>query len=677
LTVEQFAILLTLPVTSSYILRQSWLRLIGRRRAANLLPAAPDTPAVLSHERRIQSMKSLALPLIMLLCLSLGSPTCAAVAGDDWASVRSPHFLLVGNAGEQEIRQVAMWLELFHDAFSRSLAKPRVDSPVPTTVIVFKNDSVYRPFKPLYQGRPADVAGYFQPGPDVNYITFSSESGGRGQFATAFHEYVHLHIKDNVPEAPLWLNEGLAEYYSTFSISQGEVAFGAPITHYLRLLRESEWLPLQTLVAVDQGSPHYNERQKSGVFYAESWALTHYLMLSDNGRRRPQLARLLNLLSAGVTPEVSFRQAFQADYATVEREVREYIGRTDLPIQRSSSDSRLESYADLRSAPVSDAEAQFYLGGLLAHIDRPRDAEADLQQAVALDPNLSRAHAALGLLRVRQGRLAEAKRHLQQAAADSQSHLVHYYYAYCLSREGMGGDDSVKGYSPGQAQLIRAELRKAISLAPDFAESYYLLGFINLVTGEELEQAVALLKRAQSLAPRREEFAFVLAQVYVKQQDFNEASRILSRLARSADSQVRTQAQTLLDRIAPLAGRSPGSTTSTAAAQMYVVETPAGDSPARETPPEPVDGGRVRGLLLGIRCTNRGDLLFVKVNERTLKLYTPAFERVKFTTTTPKAIGSVTCGQRKTANAVLVTYRPAKVAGTTVDGEVFAVTFVP
>ena len=53
--------------------------------------------------------------------------------------MRSKHFLLVGNASERDIRKVATKLEQFRDVFARLFPKANLNSPVPITVIVFKN----------------------------------------------------------------------------------------------------------------------------------------------------------------------------------------------------------------------------------------------------------------------------------------------------------------------------------------------------------------------------------------------------------------------------------------------------------------------------------------------------------------------------------------------------------
>jgi len=64
----------------------------------------------------------------------------------------------------------------------------------------------------------------------------------------------------------------------------------------------------------------------------------------------------------------------------------------------------------MQSAPLSEAEAQAYLGDLLLKSNR-MDCETYLQKALALNPGLAMANASLGLLRVRQGR------HLERARA--------------------------------------------------------------------------------------------------------------------------------------------------------------------------------------------------------------------------------------------------------------------
>lgn len=633
------------------------------------------------------------LLMTAVCCLLIASASAAVMAKDTWTSVRSKNFSLIGNASEKDIRQVAIRLEQFRDAFTRLFPKLKYNSTTPTTVIVFKSDDAYKPFKPVHQGKVAAVAGYFQPGPDMNYITLSTERRDENLYHTIFHEYVHLLLENTMRNVPVWFNEGLAEYYSTFQVTKEDkqAVLGRLIPNHVLYLREQRLLPLQTLFTVDHHSPHYNEREKKGVFYAQSWALLHYLIIGSKEQpRQPQLGQFINLLLAGTPVEKAFPQAFKTDFAGMEKELKNYIQRNTWLEQTVTFKDKLEFDKELQSAPLTEAEAQAYLGDLLLHINRLNDAEARLQQALTLDPDQPMAQAALGMVRVRQGRFADAKQHLQRAvAANTQNYLTHYYYALALSREGMDSSNFIRSYAPETAQLMRAELEKAIKLNPSYVESYRLLGFINLVTGEQLDESIALLKRAQALAPGKQEIAFVLAQLYMRKQEFNAARQMLEPLAQDgADPQMRMQAQSLLNTVNGIErqisrANARNSETSTNADSARTEETSQEDAVSEPLPSGPMlrkpgDGEQqARGMLLRIECSAKGVLFHVKTADRLLKLSTGAFERIQFTTYTPEVSGEISCGPRNPANSVMVTYRPAKEARAKVDGDVVAIEFLP
>ncbi len=635
-----------------------------------------------------QSVKRFIFPLAMALCLLLVAPLCARDKEEGWTSVQSKNFLLVGNARERDIRKVAARLEQFREAFLRLLPVDHFDSSVPLTVIVFKDDAAYTPFEPVFSGQPAGVAGFFQSSPDVDYITLSVDRKHvRRPDDLAFHEYVHLLVRNSFGNVPLWFNEGLAEYYSTFEISDGnkKVTLGTPASNRVQALRERELLPLEKLFNVDDSSPYYKEPDKRKIFYAESWALVHYLL---SGQRRIQLSTYLELLAKGMTVEDAFRQAFQTDFATLETELRAFIGFNNYPRQIVTFEKRLELDPRVRSAPLSEAEAQFYLGDLLLHTHQLDEAAGYLQRAVALDPNLARAHASLGVLHMRQNRFDDAKKHLERASLESGNYLVHYYYAYVLSREGMALDNFVEGYYQAEAaERMRAELKKAIELAPKFTEAYRLLAFINLVRDEQLDESIALLKQAISLSPRRQEYALLLAQVYLRREEFDVARNVLNPLILSSTSAlIRSQAQQLL--------------TSIAAREEYLARVKAlnekiAEKAARDETPtgvlQPCDapqpgpqlkklrfsGQQVCGLLVRVECEDEGVVLIIESGARTLRFRNDSLNNIRFVTYTADVRGQVTCGPRTQATPVLLTYRPAKNTVGQTDGEVIAVEFIP
>ena len=508
----------------------------------------------------------IALILIVLCALPIGVTQANAQTRETWRSVRTNNLFVIGNTDAEKLRQLAVWLEFFHGAFARLVSRNVLDSSVPTTVILFRDDASFQPFKPLYQGRPANVAGYFQPGDDVNYIAISLDPSDGNPFSTAFHEYIHGHVNDNIPGAPVWLNEGLAEFYGSLQFTSGEAVLGTPLTYYIRLLRQQEPLPLSTLFSIGTSSEHYNEADKSGIFYGESWALVHYLMLGERGKQE-QFKRFLQLIARGDSSAKAIEDAYGVPLAVLEQDFRAYIRRGEFPTLRIASADNPQAFTAftaMQRTSLSDGEANYYLGDLLLHIGRPNDAERFFKQSIALEPGFVPPYAALGLLYARQRRYAEAKKYLEKAATSPQDYLSHYLYAYVLSREGMSPTGEIKEYSPENAALMREHLLRAIKIAPNDAASYYLLAFVDWVTEERLDEAIEMAERARQLEPSKSGASLLLAEIHIHRGNDAAARALLEPLTRHSDQKVRKFAEELLESL----DQAPGSKRGTSASRV-------------------------------------------------------------------------------------------------------------
>src|SRR5688572_3610476 len=268
-------------------------------------------------------MKRVTLSLALLLFLPTVIPALV-FAKDDWVSVRSRNFLLIGNASEKQIRQVGIRLEQFRAAFVRLFGKANLDSHSPTTVIIFKSHESYRPFKP----KP-NTAGFFQSNPHINYIALTTElQGDQDPYTVVFHEYTHLLVNSINANLPTWFDEGLAEYYSTVDITGDQkVLLGKPIASHVSQLHQNQMLPLKKLFQVDRQSPYYNESDKQSVFYAQSWALMHYLIAGNDGQLATQLGKFVDLMATNLPAEQAFQQSFAMSLEKMENELRGYVHR--------------------------------------------------------------------------------------------------------------------------------------------------------------------------------------------------------------------------------------------------------------------------------------------------------------------------------------------------------------
>src|SRR5205085_9547347 len=110
-----------------------------------------------------------------------------------------------------------------------------------------------------------------------------------------YHEYVHSLLHMNSRWLPVWLDEGLAEFYGNTRFDKTKIYVGNP-TPSASVLLQKPLIPLEKLLDVDQASPSYHDEDKVHIFYAESWAMIHFLMLApqmDHGKRLKQFFTLL------------------------------------------------------------------------------------------------------------------------------------------------------------------------------------------------------------------------------------------------------------------------------------------------------------------------------------------------------------------------------------------------
>jgi len=433
---------------------------------------------------------------------------------DTWTKVQSKNFTLVGNDNERDIRKIAVKLETFRETLSLLFPKARITTAIPTTVVIFKSDDAFRPFKPRYQGKIRDnVGGYFIPGTHMNYIVLAADKETVNPYEVIFHEYEHFVLHNNLLQMPLWLDEGLAEFYSSFETIDDDQGFtlGMPLARHIYYLRSHPLLPFKTLLAVDHKSPYYNESSKAGAFYAESWALVHYLMIGNEESRRPQLLKFIDLVNSGIAPEESFQKAFQTNFGAIEQELRAYVGRFTFPVLKGTRHSQLALDKAMQTAILTEAEVQYYEGNLLLNLRQIPEAKVLLEKSVALDGRNSPGLVSLGILRLFDRQSAEAGKLFQRAIeADPGNYLAHFYYAETLARD-QHYEEAIKSY------------KQAISLKPNLASLFANLGYAYLNAGNE-DEAIKTFEQGLSVNPRESNLYRILGFVQLQRGNANAAA---------------------------------------------------------------------------------------------------------------------------------------------------------
>ena len=462
-----------------------------------------------------------------------------------WYEARTAHFNVYSCGPTQEVARLAARLEQFREAYSLLAGTQAVASP-PIVVMAYPSHNAMTPFLPLYEGRAASLTAFFKPDSDENLIVVPLDEAV--SLEAIFHEYTHLLLRHNGPFWPLWLKEGMAEIYGAFEVVSGSmVRIGKAPSRHTELLSQRPLLPLRDLFAVTHSSPEYNEEEHQGIFYAQSWALTHYLMLGGSASRRTQFGQLTPLLRQGQPPEQAFTNAFKVPLSAMEAELRAYVQRGKFASHHFQVNTDLAAPRAMAWRAIGPAETCYRLGDQLLRVGRYESAEKYFQRATQLAPRSSLGLEGLGLLAAEQGRGEEAVDLLQQALErGSTNFLAHYVFArekYRLTSR----DDNYSTLKGSEASEIRSHLQKALALMPTFGPGHHLLGFFEMVQGDNLASAQKHLQAAIQLEPEEQGYLFSMAQVLLLKEGPDSARRTLEPLRRSyVPAKLRAQAEEMI-----------------------------------------------------------------------------------------------------------------------------------
>jgi Tfp pilus assembly protein PilF len=468
----------------------------------------------------------------------------ASGAERSWVEVKSPNFRVVSNAGEKEARRVAWQFEQVRAAFQAIWPWARVPTAEPIVVVAAKDETTMKSLVPEYWERKGGVrpASVFVSGADKHYIGLrtdlpGSDREGVNPYRMAYWPYVGLILQSSFDrDPPLWLSRGLAEVFSNTIVREKDIEVGRLIPWHLERLRGNARMSIADLLAVDRRSPYYTQEDRRDLFDAQAWALVHYLEFGDEGRHRPQLDRLVQLLRSGREPGAALAEAF-GDAAAFTMGLANYITKQVYQYARMNVDVNVDSRSfTFRELPVGEAAA--VQAGLHAAMRRPAEARAMLDQARQAAPTLAavwEVEAALAEAEMNTDRAREA--YGKAVDLGSTSYRAHYRYAQFLWRSD--ADDET-------FRRIEKALEQAVELNHDYAAAYSFLADVKARLGRA-EQGLGLARRAVSLEPGTAYHRIALARVLWATGNREEALReARASLAAARDDRDRREATEML-----------------------------------------------------------------------------------------------------------------------------------
>ncbi|MBL8234912.1 MAG: hypothetical protein JNL98_40805, partial [Bryobacterales bacterium] len=537
---------------------------------------------------------------------------CIPLRAETWLKLTSPNFEMYTTNGERTARDAVLHFEQVRQFFVKAMKLSPADA-TKVRIIAFRSENEYRPYRPN-----ENAFAFYTKGYDTDYIVMQQVNSQ--YYPVVVHEYVHFLIRGSQLEnIPAWLNEGLADVYSTLRPVGNKVHVGAPLIGRGILLLNSRWLPIATLVNVNHKSPEYNEKDRAGLFYAQSWLLTNMLYLGNDYRAK--FADLVTRLVGNSTAEEAFSTVYGKSLAQVEKDMQAYL-RQELD-KVAVFDVALEKAAERpQVSPAAPYEVDLNLARLTLLGRKYEEARAKFNVLAQSSPERWEAHEAAGYVALYERDRARACEHFGHAMKAGGPN-PRMYHDYASAVESSGVD---------RKELVTI-LRRGLELDPADVRAKSDLARVLAMNGD-LQEALVLLKSVKSV-DKKNAFLFFYTLAYVTAQagDRAEAGKASDRAGQFAeddgDKLAIAKLKSYLDQVAvagaakPVAMRPrPVEPASAGSEQEQELSRPTiRRAPALQAEPQPVPAPpppSVEGSLLEVECLGRRARLHVSSGGRTL-----------------------------------------------------------
>lgn len=460
-----------------------------------------------------------------------------------WIEVRSSNFIVVTNSTDKQARRIGSQFELIRAVFLDYFGKNSSFSGPPINILAAKDEQTLRSLLPEFWENKNSIhpAGVYVTGLDTSFVALRLDVNTYGStdepYETVYHEYVHHLMRHLRSQLPLWMVEGLAEFYGNTRIESRQVLLGVPSKWKIRLLRDQHLLPVSMLFDITASSPYYHEENKVSIFYAESWALTHYLITRDWIHKTQHVEDFVALLGQGVDPKEAAKRSF-GDLRSLDSELQDYVRRRVFTELRQNP-PKIDDSA-LHERALSTADSLAVRANFMAHDHHYPEAQAMLEEALKLEPKLVSAYENMGFLYFQQEKTTEAAKWFAQAVElDPTNYRANYFYGASLLR----------AYTLDDNNVAKAEvsLRAAIKDNPNFAPAYDTLAYCLEQKGphQKLDQSYEMAQAAVNREPDNIHYRVRVVEVLEKQghaDDAIEAANKAVSLARTPSEEIEASA---------------------------------------------------------------------------------------------------------------------------------------
>ena len=256
-------------------------------------------------------------------------------------------------------------------------------------------------------------------------------------------------------------------------------------------------------MSVNRASPYYHNEDKVYLFYAESWALVHFLMFGPGMDHGKKLNEYSALLEHGVESKKAFQQVF-GDFKSIESQLRVYTSQFAFQVRVVPNPPQIEEKSfDTRSLTMAETKAE--LAGFHRWTHDMDDARRLADEAVKLDPKLGFAHEVTGWVDFADGKDDDARKEFAEASDLDPTLPLSLFAKTMMSPIATSNE-------PADENSFHAALLKVVTLNQQFAPAFVQLGKLALRRNDP-QTALGCSRKAEQLEPMRAGYHIMSGQI--------------------------------------------------------------------------------------------------------------------------------------------------------------------
>jgi hypothetical protein len=432
---------------------------------------------------------------ILLSVLALAFAGSAWAQRGEWLELRNPSFTVISQLDEDDTEE---WAEEFHE-FVRSLGVVLPldgNLPPPLTAVLFQSARDFAPYRMRTEsGVSHSVVGLFANSASWSVMGLPYRGRYSRSQRIAYHEGVHWFASGDQYPYPLWLEEGLAEVFSTFEVRRDIVRWGQSIPEHVSFLQARDPQPLEAFLQSSQDEALHSRDS----YYPQAWALLHFLLFGNPDTGRQSLDRLLAELRTSDFRS-AFETAFGEDLETVEAQLRDYTRRGTYPMAEFP---RTATVTPMDTRPATVAGVQLALARLALGGNNADLAVEHVENLLQIAENEATTYDMLATLEAHRGNDGASVDALRRAVSlGSEDALTYRLLGWAdyenNARRGSWPDEAL---DPGVARRLADYFLKSIDLQPRQRESFRGFVFAILCLDELNDRDVSVLELGSQLYP--------------------------------------------------------------------------------------------------------------------------------------------------------------------------------